>query len=65
MGFVDFLVGALKILSGYGFAIIALLVGSILMAQGEWGLGGVLYAVAFVSGLYAEYQRGQQPKRMA
>ena len=65
MGFIDFLAGALKILSGYGLAIIAVLVGSVLMAQGEWGLGGILYAVAFVSGLYAEYQRGQQQKRMA
>lgn len=64
MGFVDFLLGAVKILivgvvvlfSGFG--------ATFLFIQGQALVGGILGLVAFVGAMYVAYERGQQRKRI-
>lgn len=64
MGFVDFLLGAVKILVAGGIALLVGFAGAMMLTQGKMLIGGVLGAIALVAGIYVVYERGQQRKRI-
>ena len=64
MGFLEFLGGAAKILVGGAVCFLCLLAASSLLVQGEGVIAVILFGIAFVAGLYAQYQWGQQRSRM-
>ena len=64
MGFVDFLLGGLKILVVGAITLFAGIGASLFLSYGETLVGGILGVIAFVGGMYVVYERGQQRKRI-
>jgi hypothetical protein len=64
MSFLSFLGGAVKVLVGGAIFLLCFFAGIMLMIQGKGLIAGILLILAFVGGLYAQYQRGKQPQRV-
>lgn len=64
MGFVDFLLGAVKILVAAAVAVSAGFASIMLLSYGKTVVGVLLGAIAFVGGIYVVYERAQQGKRV-
>lgn len=64
MGFVDFLIGAVKILGAAVIAIVAGFSSVMMLSYGKTLVGVLLGVVAFVLGIFVVYERAQQGKRV-
>lgn len=64
MGFIDFLLGAVKILVVGAVVVVSGFAATMLLTQGKTLVGVLLGVIAFVGAIYVVYERGQQRKRI-